>query len=152
MLMSKLQKLNLPPIECKITEIEGKTFVFDILRKKNVRLTPEEWVRQHIVHLLIHQLSFSKNLIKLESGLQYEGLEKRSDILIFDRDTKPYFLIECKAPEVAISKKTIAQVSRYNKTLNAPFMAISNGLKTYCFQVNFETGESIQMKGFPDVP
>lgn len=152
MLMNEMQKLNLPPIACKITEIEGKTFVFDLLRKKNVRLTPEEWVRQHLVHLLIHQLSFSKNLIKLEGGLQYEGLDKRSDIVVFDRDAKPYFLIECKAPDVAITKKTLAQASRYNKTLKAPFMAVSNGLRTYCFEVNFETGEASQMQGFPVVP
>ena len=150
--MNEMQKLNLPPIACKITEIEGKTFVFDILRKKNVRLTPEEWVRQHLVHLLINQFSFSKNLIKLEGGLQYESLEKRSDIVVYDREAKPYFLIECKAPEVAVSKKTVAQASRYNKVLKAPYMAVSNGLKTYCFEMNFETGDSLQMQGFPPLP
>ncbi|MGR3810579.1 type I restriction enzyme HsdR N-terminal domain-containing protein [Jiulongibacter sp. NS-SX5] len=147
-----MEKLNLPEFSCKITENEGKTFVFDILRKKNIVLTPEEWVRQHLVHLLIHHLSFGPGLIKLESGLKYESLDKRSDILIYDRQAKPYFLIECKAPDVAITQKTLAQVSRYNKTLKAPFIAVSNGKSTFCFEVDYQNDITKQMKGFPAVP
>ncbi|AWW00836.1 type I restriction enzyme HsdR N-terminal domain-containing protein [Arcticibacterium luteifluviistationis] len=147
-----MTNLNLPPINCKITEIEGKNQIFDIIRKKNIVLTPEEWVRQHVVHLLIHQLGFSKSLIKVEGGLSYHGMAKRSDIVVFDQQAKPYLLIECKAPEVKLDRKTISQASIYNKTLDAPFVAISNGLKTYCFEMGVNGASSVQMKGFPEPP
>ena len=146
-----MQKLNLPTIDCKITESDGKTLIFDPIRKKYLVLTPEEWVRQHVIHLLVHQLHFSKNLLKQEGGLKYHELDKRSDILIYTTTGKPYFLIECKAPEVPISTKTIEQVTRYNKVLSAPYFAVTNGLKTYCFEVQ-ANGLAKQMNGFPTVP
>lgn len=144
-----MTKLSLPSIDCKITEIEGKYQIFDIIRKKYIVLTPEEWVRQHIVHLLIYQLGFSKSLIKVEGGLSYHGMAKRSDIVVFDQQAKPYFLIECKAPEVKLDKKTISQASIYNKSLKAPFLAISNGLKTFCFDMGTK---ATQMQDFPQPP
>ncbi|WP_341226084.1 type I restriction enzyme HsdR N-terminal domain-containing protein [uncultured Arcticibacterium sp.] len=147
-----MTKLNLPSIDCKITEIEGKIQIFDIIRKKNIVLTPEEWVRQHLVHLLINQLYFPRSLIRVEGGLSYHGMAKRSDIVVFDQKAKPYLLIECKAPDVKLDKKTISQASIYNKTLNAPFLAISNGLKTYCFEMGSNGENSSQMNGFPESP
>jgi hypothetical protein len=148
----EMTSLNLPSINCKVTEIEGKKKIFDFIRKKYIVLTPEEWVRQHILHLLVNQLGFSKSLIKVESGLSYHALDKRSDIVVYDQLAKPYLLIECKAPEVKLDKKTISQASVYNKTLKAPYLSISNGLKTFCFEIDFEISSSVQMKGFPFPP
>jgi hypothetical protein len=148
----ELTRLNLPSFDCKITEKEGKKFIFDPIRKKDIVLTPEEWVRQHFIHLLINEMSFAKGLIKIESGLTYHQLDKRTDIVVYDKAAKPYLLIECKAPKVPLNKKVISQATVYNKTLKAPFIAITNGLKTFCFEMDFEKGTSTQMKSLPERP
>ncbi|MFT5884116.1 MAG: hypothetical protein ACI9IP_000571 [Arcticibacterium sp.] len=148
----ELQTLNLPSFHGKVTEIEGKSRIFDPIRKKYVVLTPEEWVRQHVINLLINVLNYPKSLLKIESGLTYHDLAKRTDIVVYDKEAKPYLLVECKAAEVKIDKKTISQASVYNKTLKAPYVALSNGLKTFCFEMDFEKGTSEQMKTLPERP
>lgn len=143
--------LSLPSFEHKITEIEGKSAIYDVVRKKYIVLTPEEWVRQHVIHLLINHLGYGKSLMKVESGLKYDKLDKRSDILVYDRQGKPYMLVECKAPDVKIDRLTISQATIYNKTIQAPYIVLSNGLSTFCFQVNWETGETVQLKSLPEL-
>lgn len=143
--------LNLPAFDHKITEIEGKSAIYDIIRRKNIILTPEEWVRQHMLNLLITHLGYSKSLMKVESGLKYDRLDKRSDILIYDRKGKPFLLVECKAPEIKIDKKAVSQATIYNKTLRAPYIVLTNGLNTFCFQVDWVTGETVQMKSLPEM-
>ncbi len=142
-------RLNLPPYSYKTKEMDGKIYIFDPIRKKYLVLTPEEWVRQHFVHLLIKTYGYSKNLIRLEGGLAYNKLQKRSDIVVFDQEGKPFLLVECKAPEVPINQKVIEQASRYNLTLRCPFVAITNGLSTFCFEIDFDNGKSVQMKDLP---
>lgn len=142
--------LSLPSFEHKITEIEGKSAIYDVVRKKYIVLTPEEWVRQHVIHLLINHLGYGKSLMKVESGLKYDKLDKRSDILVYDRQGKPFLLVECKAPEVKIDRKAITQATIYNKTLKSPYVAISNGINTFCFQVDWKTGETVQLKSLPE--
>lgn len=146
-----LPELNLPAFDHKITESDGKLLIFDIIRKKNVVLTPEEWVRQHIIHLLISNYGYSRSLFRVERSTTYNKLEKRTDIIVFNRDGKPHILIECKAPEVTINQYVIEQASRYNKTVEAPFLCVTNGLKTYCITIDFETGKVEQMKDLPQV-
>lgn len=147
-----MQELRLPSFECKIRDLEGKTAIFDVIRKKYLILTPEEWVRQHVVHLLVSHLGYPASLIKLEGALTYETLEKRSDILVFDREAKPYLLVECKAPDVKLTQRTLEQASRYNKVIQAPYLVITNGMKTYCFGVDFFRGSSMQLEGLPPAP
>jgi predicted type IV restriction endonuclease len=120
--------LAFPPYEHRLREAEGKLWIFDNIRKKFLVLTPEEWVRQHIVNYLIHNLGYPKSLIKIEGGLSYNQLAKRSDIVVFDRDAKPWLLIECKAPSVKLSESVIQQVILYNATIGAKHIAVSNGL------------------------
>ncbi|MDA0314770.1 MAG: type I restriction enzyme HsdR N-terminal domain-containing protein [Bacteroidetes bacterium] len=122
-----LPELNLPAIEPQLVKKGVKVFVFDLLRKKNILLTPEEWVRQHWIHFLILSKGFPKGLVTSERGLIYNGLQKRTDLLVFDRQGAPYFLIECKAPEVEINQKVLSQALAYNQTLKCPFIALSNG-------------------------
>ena len=141
--------LNLPPFEYKIKEIEGKICIFDSIRRKYLVLTPEEWVRQHFVHLLMNHYEYSKNLIRLEGGLKYNQLQKRSDIVIFDQAGLPSLLIECKAPEVSINQAVIEQASRYNHTLKCRHIVITNGLKTFCFEIDFETQNFRQCQDLP---
>ena len=93
-------KLNLPDFDYKLKKAEGKVWIFDVIRKKYLVLTPEEWVRQHVVHFLITHKKYPKALIKLEGGLNYNQLQKRSDIVVFDREGKPWMIMECKAPAI----------------------------------------------------
>ena len=101
-----MDPLNLPPCEYIYKEMDGKLYFFNPFRKKYLLLTPEEWVRQHFVQFLINQYQYPKSLIKLESGLQYNQLSKRSDILVCDRYGKVFLLVDCKSYDVAITQKT----------------------------------------------
>jgi type I site-specific restriction endonuclease len=146
---SELKKINLPTFDYKTKEIEGKIYIFDPIRKKYLVLTPEEWVRQHFIHLLINHYGYAKSLIRLEGGLSYNKLQKRSDIVVFDKDGKPFLLVECKAPDVPINQRTIEQASRYNLMLRCPYVAITNGISTFCFEIDFESNAFRQMKDLP---
>lgn len=143
--------LNLPSYDYKTKEIDGKTYIYDAIRKKYLVLTPEEWVRQHFIDLLVKHYGYAKSLIRLEGGLAYNRLQKRSDIVVFDRDGNPFLLVECKAPEVKINQFVIEQASRYNLTLRCPFVVVTNGLNTFCFEIDFETEKFIQLKDLPTI-
>jgi len=121
------EKLNFPEFKFKIQEDEGRLSIFDSLRKRFLVLTPEEWVRQHMISFLIEFKQYPKSLFALEKGIQYNHLQKRFDILIHDRQGKPFLLIECKSTDIKLSQKTVEQVAVYNTTIGAPFMGISNG-------------------------
>lgn len=144
-----MDQLSLPPINAKYKNENDKTFIFDILRKKYLVLTPEEWVRQHFVHLLINNYQYPKTLISCERGLSYNNLQKRTDIVTYDQSGNPFLLVECKAPKVPLSKQTLHQTSTYNSQLKAPYLCISNGINTLCFQINHETQKIIQLDDLP---
>lgn len=146
----KMVELNLPKIECNIRKNEGKIEIFDVIRKKYIHLTPEEWVRQHILHYLIYERSYPKSLIRVESGLKYNQLRKRSDILVYNRSAAPFLIVECKAFDVKINQTTIDQVSVYNKQLGAQYAVVSNGLVHYCCEFDRETGAISFINSFPD--
>ncbi|WPP53198.1 type I restriction enzyme HsdR N-terminal domain-containing protein [Catalinimonas niigatensis] len=131
--------LNLPSFAHKVQKVQGKAVIFDIVRKKYVALTPEEWVRQHLLHFLINHLAYPKALIKVEGGLKYNTLAKRTDLVIFDRHGKPLIVVECKSFKVPISQKVFEQSSLYNSTLQASYLLVSNGIEHYCCRVNHQT-------------
>ena len=130
-----MENLNLPKFAHKIKRQEDKTVIFDVIRKKFVVLTPEEWVRQHFVHYMINQLNYSRSLINVEAGLKYNSLSKRSDIVAYARDAAPFMLVECKAPGVRLNKSTFEQAAMYNKTIGARYVVLTNGLEHSCFEV-----------------
>ncbi len=142
-----MEKLNLPDCTLKIKNEEGNEFVFDIVRKKYVTLTPEEWVRQHFIHLMINHLHYPRALISLEFPLTYFKSGKRSDILLTDRKGKPYLLVECKSAKVKLGPETIHQISTYNKVIQAPFIAMTNGLKHFIWE--FSGSDYHPLKEFP---
>ena len=124
--------LNFPVFDVR-TKAEGKrTLIFDSIRKKYVALTPEEWVRQHLIHYLVAEKGYPATLISVETPLKYAQLDKRSDVLVHDRNGQPLMLAECKAPEVAITQKVFEQVAVYNLTIQAPCLMVTNGLQHYC--------------------
>ncbi|HRN93566.1 MAG: type I restriction enzyme HsdR N-terminal domain-containing protein [Chitinophagales bacterium] len=108
-------------------------FIFDILRKKNVALTPEEWVRQNIVHYLISTKNYSKNLLAVERGIEINGLTKRFDIVAFNRNGKPFLMVECKAENIELSPKVLNQILVYNQSLSVRYLWITNGGQNFCY-------------------
>lgn len=134
-----MQQLNLPSYSFRFKSKENNTFIFDIVRKKYVVLTPEEWVRQHIVHFLHYDKKYPLSIISIEKQLVLNNLKKRTDIVVFDKEGKPNIIVECKAPSIKISQETFDQIARYNLKLEANFLFISNGIEHfYCFLNHLE--------------
>lgn len=109
-----------------------------MIRKKNIIITPEEWVRQHFVQYLINQKNYPKSLIKLEGGHKLLGMAKRTDIVVYNTAGDKILLVECKAPSVTIDQKVFDQIARYNMVQKVSTLAVSNGLQHYYCQINFE--------------
>ena len=142
-----MESLNLPAFEHKVKQVNGKPYIFDIIRRKFVVLTPEEWVRQHFIHLLINQYGYPKSLFAIETGMKYNKMAKRTDIMILAPDGSPFLLVECKAPFIAVGEAALAQISRYNFTLRPTYLAATNGMSHYCFQA--VDGQIHYMDDFP---
>jgi len=145
-----LYKLNLPVFEPSLKKEQGKIWIFDGIRKKYIVLTPEEWVRQHFINYLITDLKYPKSLFRIEGSLTYNKLQKRSDILVFDRNGKAWMLIECKSPTIKLNQKAFNQVAVYNMTLGAKYMAVTNGMAHFCFEAAATGSEAKQLENFPE--
>jgi len=130
--------LNLPSYPLRIKEESSGTYIFDEIRKKFLLLTPEEWVRQHLVQFLILDKRYPRSLIKLEGGLKLNSLQKRSDILLFNNLGEKILLVECKAPSVKITQDTFDQIARYNFIHRVQWLLVSNGLQHFCCEIDFE--------------
>ena len=128
--------LALPAFDCKRTEIDGKPHVYCLLRRRYLILTPEEWVRQHVIHLLLTRYAYPAALMRIEGGLRVHRLAKRTDLVVYDRDGAPFLLLECKAPAVPLTRAVVEQALRYNLTLKAPYLAVSNGMDFFCGKVS----------------
>ncbi|HNP17844.1 MAG TPA: type I restriction enzyme HsdR N-terminal domain-containing protein [Fulvivirga sp.] len=129
-------KLNLPEFQCNIRKNEGNIEIFDIIRKKYVILQPEEWVRQHIVHYLINHLNYPKSLIKVESGLYYNKLSKRTDVVAYNPDGTSQLLVECKSFNVKINQLALDQLSLYNAKLKSKYLLLTNGINHFCCELS----------------
>lgn len=143
-------KLDLPGFNYQIRKAEGKIWIFDIIRKKQIVLTPEEWVRQHIIHFFINELKYPKSLIKIESGLTYNQLQKRSDVVVFNREGKPWLLMECKSPDIKLNQNTVMQAAVYNNDVKAKYIAVSNGMQHVCYEVKQNVSDIELLKNFPE--
>ncbi len=130
-------QLNFPPIDAQIRVQNGKQFIYDIIRKKYIALTPEEWVRQHLVHFLINERQCPKGLIAVERGLKHNGLQRRFDVVVYSRNLTPWLIVECKAPQVAITQQTFDQIARYNMSLQVPYLLVTNGLQHFCCEIDY---------------
>lgn len=133
-----MQHLNLPEINCNIRKNEGKVEIFDIIRKKYIKLFPEEWVRQHVIHYLINDLKYPKPLIKVESGLNYNKLDKRTDILVFNSEGNCEMLVECKSFKIKINQSAFDQLAVYNTKFKSKYLLITNGINHFCCMKNSE--------------
>lgn len=142
-------ELSLPPFEYKVKKQGGNVLIFDILRKKFVVLTPEEWVRQHLVHYLIDVKGYPPALIAVEREIELYGLPRRFDVVVFDRSGTPWLLVECKAPSVPLRRQVFDQAFRYNITLSAPYVAVTNGVTHFCGKIDTKRG-FVFLNDFPD--
>ena len=132
----KFPKLNLPSIEIKTKLVNGNTQIFDIIRKKYIILTPEEWVRQHFIRFLNKSKKYPLSLMQVEKKIKHNLVDYRADIILNNKDGMPNLIVECKAPNIKITQKVFDQISRYNLKLNVEYWIVSNGLKHFCCKVD----------------
>jgi len=134
-----MRKLNLPAYEFSYRSDGEDLLVLDIYRKRFVRLTPEEEVRQRFARYLVEEKGYPASLVMTEYSLKVNKLSRRCDILVHKPAGHPVLLVECKAPEVKISQASFDQVARYNLAFRVRYLMVTNGLKHYCCQLDFET-------------
>lgn len=133
-----MQQLAFPTYSFRVKSSENKTTIFDVIRKKFIVLTPEEWVRQHVIHFLIEDRNYPKSLINVEKVIKVNGTIKRYDVVVFKPDGSIFLLVECKAPKVKITQHTFDQIARYNLTLKGEYQMVTNGLEHYYCQIDYE--------------
>jgi hypothetical protein len=144
-----MQKLNFPEYSFRFKNSENKVSIFDDIMKKFIILTPEEWVRQHIVQFLLQEKKYPKSYINVEKLIKVNDLNKRYDIVVFKPNGELFLLIECKSPDVKITQETFDQIARYNLKLNAQFLMVTNGLNHYFCQMDFEKETYIFLEELP---
>ena len=145
-----MQQLNFPIYNFRLKNSENKVSIFDEIRKKFIILTPEEWVRQHVVRFLLEEKKYPKSLINVEKVLIVNGLRKRYDVVVFNPDGSIFVLVECKAPEIKTAQATFDQIARYNLALKAQFLMVTNGHNHYFCQMDFENEKYAFLKELPD--
>lgn len=144
-----MQQLNFPSYSFRLKSSENKTFIFDIIRKKHLVLTPEEWVRQHVIHYLHKEKKYPISLMAVEKQLKINSLNKRTDVVIFNRNGNPHIIIECKAPSVPITQKVFDQIAQYNLALQSDYLMVTNGLEHYYCQMDTENKTYVFLKEIP---
>ncbi len=144
-----MQKLNFPSYAFELKSSENKTLIFDIVRKKYVILTPEEWVRQHVVHFLLKEKNYPISLIAVEKQIKINKRVKRTDIVVYNKQGTPELLIECKAPNVKITQTTFDQIARYNLSANSNYLMVTNGLDNYYCKIDIANETYIFLKDIP---
>ena len=145
-----MYELNLPKYGIKIKNDKGHQSIFDVLRRKYVALTPEEWVRQHFVHFLIEHKGYPKALMANEIQLAIGNKKLRCDSVLYDRTLKPRMIIEYKAPTVRITQKVFDQITIYNMLLHVDYLVVSNGIKHYCCRMDYANQKYLFLEDIPD--
>jgi|TARA_B100000767_G_scaffold273848_2_gene305182 hypothetical protein len=133
-----MEQLNFPAYAFTLKNKENKTYILDLIRKKNLLLTPEEWVRQHCINFLNSELGYPKSLINVEKQIKIHGRLKRYDIVVYTPQGSVNILVECKAPSILISQDTFDQIAKYNMTLNSMYLMLTNGKDHYFCFMDFE--------------
>lgn len=144
-----MQPLDFPKYQFRFKSSENKTFIFDEIRKKFIVLTPEEWVRQHVIQFLISEKNYAKSLINVEKQLKVKNTIKRYDIVVYNTDGSIFLIVECKAPSVQINQQTFDQIARYNLVADAAYLMVTNGLNHYHCQLDYENEKYVFFKDLP---
>lgn len=144
-----MHQLNLPLFQFRTKVIDDIRYIFDSSRRKYVKLTPEEWVRQNFTEYLISQKQFPRGRLAQEISIQLNGMKRRVDTVIYDSEGRPFVLVEYKAPTVKITQETFNQITRYNIVMKVPYLIVSNGLHHYCCQIDYQQN---RVKFLPQIP
>lgn len=144
-----IEKLNLPPFELKISEQAGKNTIWDPVRKLWTAFTPEENVRQAFVSYLVNYKGYPISHIANEQAIELNGMSRRCDSIVYDKSGQPRVIIEYKRPDVTITQKVFDQISRYNLVLHVDYLIITNGLKHYCVQMDYNAGKYTFLQEIP---
>ena len=148
--IQRMTSLNLPPIEAKVKNENGKLQIWDHLRNRYVVLTPEEWVRQHFTSYLIRQKGYSPTLMANEVSITLNGMSRRCDTVVYLRDLTPRIIIEYKRPDVRITQRVFSQICRYNLVMHVDYLIVSNGLEHYCCRMNYSQHTYEFLNELPD--
>lgn len=144
-------ELNLPPMQMRLqTGADGVVRVWDELRRRFVALTPEEWVRQHFVNWLINGKGYSRSMMANEIGIHVNGRQRRCDTVVYGRDMNPLVIVEYKAPDVRITQDVFDQIVRYNMSLRASYLIVSNGMNHYCCKIDYPNNTYHFIPTIPD--
>lgn len=142
--------LNLPEYPLNVKKNGSRLTVFDRLRKRHVALTPEEWVRQHFVEYLINEKHYPAALMANEVSLTQNGIKRRCDTLVADREGQPLVIVEYKAPDIEITQQVFDQIVRYNMVLKARYLMVSNGMVHYCCLIDYANSSYSFLSEIPD--
>jgi hypothetical protein len=148
----KLPKLCFPDYDFKIesTSLPGQSLkIFDIIRKKYVSLTPEEWVRQHLLHFLVNERKFPQSLLSVEKKVLVNRLYRRTDIVAYSSSLKPIMIAECKSPSVILTQNAFDQTARYNMSLGVGYFLVTNGLDMHCCTIDNINRTYVFLKEIP---
>lgn len=145
-----MQQLNLPPFNIKVAEREGQTTIYDFLRHRYIRLTPEEWVRQHFTHFLVEHKGYPTALLANEVTIDVNGVARRCDSVLYKAaGGMPRMIIEYKAPHIHITQSVFQQIYSYNSVLRADYLIVSNGINHYCCHVDYDNMRVDFLKDIP---
>lgn len=146
-----MQQLNLPPFNIKVAEREGQTTIYDFLRHRYLRLTPEEWVRQHFTHFLVEHKGYPTALLANEVTIDVNGVARRCDSVLYKAaGGMPRMIIEYKAPHIHITQSVFQQIYSYNSVLRADYLIVSNGINHYCCHVDYGNMRVDFLKDIPN--
>lgn len=146
----RMIRLNLPPFQIKLSGTQDSPKILDLLRRKYVALTPEEWVRQHFVHFLIERKGYPAALMGNEIALSCGNKQLRADTVLYDRELKARMIIEYKAPTIKITQRVFEQITAYNFLLHVDYLIVSNGLTHYCCKMDYESKSYTFLPTIPD--
>ena len=142
--------LNLPDFNIKLAGTPNRPIILDILRRKYVALTPEEWVRQHFIHFLINYKKYPATLLANEVELKVGQKRLRADTILYSKDLKPLMILEYKAPHITITQKTFDQISVYNMLLHVDYLIVSNGRQHYCCKMDYNNKKYLFLEDIPE--
>ncbi len=145
-----MHKLNLPHFEFKTKYIDDKLHIFDDARRKFIRLTPEEWVRQNFTKFLILHKGYPQGRIAQEVSIELNTMPRRIDTVIYDKFSNPIVLVEYKSPNIKITQEVFNQIVRYNMVLKVPYLIVSNGLNHYCCKIDYSCNKASYLHDIPN--
>lgn len=143
------KQLNLPTYDCQLRHENDKTYIYDVLRRRYVALTPEEWVRQHFVHYMVQHLGYPAALMANEVELRCGSKRLRCDTLLYSPTLQPRMIVEYKSPRVRITRRVFDQIAAYNLLLHVDYLVVSNGMEHYCMRMDYDNQKYLPLGEFP---